>query len=167
MAKSAQRWEPRTNYNKDDRFIFKGVTYRVLEALVTGLAFDDNDSRYIEDYTQVIANITINSDDRLIVTYDDGTTADIGAVGGGSGSANLVTERLIVTGTNVLSTPNYQIDTTKPVKLYINHLVYASINVPTLFNVAEGGITWIWTEAQSGFDLVPSDNVFIDYTRIP
>ena len=161
-------WRPRTSYVRDDLFIWKGITYRVLEAFITGLFFDENDSRYVSvtDATtgRGIANIVVNEDGDLIITYTDGSMTNAGRVNDPTVVNHTIVERLVVSTTNVLSQPNNQIDTSKPAVLFINHLAYHSVEVPPPFTMTADTITW--DENQGGFDLTVSDTVVFQYTRV-
>lgn len=162
-------WTPRTVFYTNERFQFKEVIYKVTETLVTGRTFDYDDGRYTIDLPsgRSIESMRINEDGDLIITYVDGTMQNAGATGGGSQPAEstLVSERLIVTATNVLSQLNNTVDTSKPIKLLVNHLYYSSIEIPSA--VSGSGTTLTWNAANAGFDLNIDDSVVAEYSKIP
>jgi hypothetical protein len=161
-----RRWEPYTYFGKDEVFQFKGVAYKVLEGFLTSKDFEPEDSRYtVTDLSNYVIDLEINDDNELVATFADNTTKTVGAVTGGGGGSNYygVIERLVVTAPNVLSTPNQEIDVTKPVKLSINGLAYYSVSVPAPFTVAADSLTW--SAANAGFPLDTADSVVIEYMR--
>lgn len=163
-----KRWEPRTSYVKEDKFKFKNVIYRVLESFISGPAFDDNDDRYVAEGAPHITNIEITEDTKeLVVTYEDGSNIRVGVVGGGGDSGPSyygVIERLVATGSNTLSEPNSEIDTTQPVKLTINHTTYFSVEIPPPFTVTANAIAW--NTSNAGFSLDDSDSIVVEYTKV-
>src|SRR5690606_37896541 len=125
------------------------------------------DSRYrpVKQSTagRSIESMTVNNDGDLIINYDDGTSQNAGRLP--SGTPNLsVTERLVVSSTNVLSLPNNTIDVTKPATLVINHLTYTSVDVPPAFTMSANSLTW--SPETGGLDITETDIVSFHYSRV-
>ncbi len=116
-----------------------------------------------------VTSFVIDGSEHLIVTYTDATTADLGQVvgpAGADGGNNVVLERLAVSAPNTLVATSQIIDTTKPVKLIVNHAVYTGADLPTPFTIT-GPEAITWNAANAGFSLATTDNVIVEYFSVP
>lgn len=163
-------WRPREVLKKEEYFQHMGKVYRVLESFVAESVFNPNDSRFTlttvgqgsADDARGIADMEVNADGDLIVTYTDGQTQNAGRVRADQQEDRWTVEQLSVTSGGVISNTAEDIDNTMPTKLYVNGIVYFSVGSPTNFTISGKTITWVSAE----FSLSSTDRVVAEYYKV-